>query len=168
MWCKLKVRQAVKNDAFEVSQLLEELTAVGKRNLPSDENFVSNQYIEHTDNIRCSVAVDQSGEILGIQILKRACEANAFGVEPGWGIIGTHVKPSAARRGVGKALFAATFKAAKEAGLEKIDATIGANNPEGLAYYEAIGFRTYKTSDGKVSKCFNASSFSEIPLNPNR
>lgn len=66
--------------------------------------------------------------------------------------MGTHVNPDAARRGVGKALFPVTLLAAKAYGLAKIDATIGANNPEGLGYYEAMGFRTYRTPDGKICK----------------
>lgn len=40
---------------------------------------------------------------------------------------------------------------------KKIDATIGDNNPDALAYYEAVGFRTYRTPDGKVCKCFEVS-----------
>ena len=114
-------------------------------------------YIEGADTIRCSVAEDAGGDLLGIQILKHATETNPYGVAPGWGIIGTHVSPRAARRGVGKALFAASLAAAREAGLEKVDASIGAGNVEGLAYYEAMGFRTYRTPDGKICKCLEIS-----------
>ena len=71
-----------------------------------------------------------------------------------WGIIGTHVKLDAARRGVGKTLFVATHKAAIDSGLKRIDATIAATNADGLFYYDAVGFRTYRTPDGKVCKCF--------------
>lgn len=150
----MKVRDAVLEDAAEISALLEELKALGKRTRPHDEAFVRDHYINGPDGIRCSVAEDDSGEILGIQILSHATETNPWGVTPGWGIIGTHVKASAARRGVGRALFAATHEAAVEAGLTKIDATIGADNADGLAYYEAIGFRTYRTPEGKICKCF--------------
>lgn len=72
---------------------------------------------------------------------------------PGWSIIGTYVKPDAARCGGGKALFRATRQAAKQAGLKKIDAPIAAHNSAGLSYYGAIGFRTYKTLLGKHCKC---------------
>ncbi|MCV3271118.1 GNAT family N-acetyltransferase [Roseobacter sinensis] len=150
----MKVRQAVADDAAEISAFLEELKALGKRTRPHDAAFVRDHYINGRDGIRCSVAVDDSGEILGLQILSRATETNPWGVTPGWGIIGTHVKASAARRGVGRALFAVTRKAAADAGLKKIDASIGADNVEGLAYYDAIGFRTYRTPDGKICKCF--------------
>lgn len=149
----MKTRPAVMSDADEISAFLQDLARLGKRTLPSDAEFVQTTYIDHPDNIRCTVAQDTDGRLLGLQILKRASEGNAYGVTPGWGIIGTHVRPDAARRGVGKALFAATHDAAIKAGLQKIDATIGANNPEGLAYYEAIGFRTYDTLEDRVRKC---------------
>jgi ribosomal protein S18 acetylase RimI-like enzyme len=48
-------------------------------------------------------------------------------------------------RGVGTALFAATLSAAEELNIEFINATIRADNTGGLAYYEKMGFRTYRT-----------------------
>ncbi len=149
----MKVREAVLTDAAEMSAFLQELAAAGKRSLPSDEDYARTNYIAHADNIRCSVVEDTDGCLLGLQVLKRASEGNAYGVTPGWGTIGTHVRPRAAGRGVGRALFGATLEAAKAAGLEKIDATIGSDNLEGLGYYEAMGFRDYKTSEKHVSKC---------------
>jgi hypothetical protein len=44
--------------------------------------------------------------------------------------------------------------AARTASINKIDATIGKTNSDGLAYYEAMEFRTYRTMDAKVCKCF--------------
>ncbi len=151
----MKTRQAVLADALEISAFLEQLVFVGKRNLPSDPEFVRCNYIAHADNIQCTVAVDNDGSILGLQILKIASEGNIYGVDIGWGIIGTHVRPDAARRGVGKALFKATHKAAVDAGIQKIDATIGASNPSGLSYYDAMGFNTYRMTSSKISKCFD-------------
>ena len=151
----MKVRQANIGDAAEIAGFLEELARLGKRNIPSDQDFVRTTYIDNADNICCLVAVDDNGEILGVQVLKLATPGNDYGVTPGWGIIGTHVKASAARRGVGRALFTATRSAAAGAGLKKIDATIGAGNAEGLAYYEAVGFYTHEKVNGRVSKCFD-------------
>lgn len=91
---------------------------------------------------------------MGLQIPKVASKGNTYGVAVAWGIIGTHVKPDVARRGVGKTLFAATRKAAVDAGLKKIDATIVATNADGISYYDAVGFQTYRASDDKVCKCF--------------
>lgn len=148
------VRDAVMGDALEISGFLEKLASIGKRNIPSDVGYVRTHYIGHADKIQCAVAEDDDGTLLGLQILKMASEGNAYGVDVGWGIIGTHVRPSAARRGVGKALFAATRKAAVDAGLSRIDATIGATNLEGISYYDAIGFETYRTLDTRICKCF--------------
>lgn len=150
----MKVREAEMSDASRISVILEQLVSLGKRSLPSDAEFVRTHYIAHPDNIQCTVVEDEDGSLLGLQILKVASEGNAYGVDVGWGIIGTHVSPDAARRGVGKALFAVTRKAASDFGLSNIDATIGATNLEGPSYYEAIGFKSYKTRDGRVCKCF--------------
>jgi len=49
-------------------------------------------------------------------------------------------------------LFSSSIEAAEQAGLEKIDAYIGADNPSGLRYYEAMGFRTYREPDGIIQK----------------
>ncbi|MEP5729832.1 MAG: GNAT family N-acetyltransferase [Sulfitobacter sp.] len=151
----MKIRQATIDDIPEICTFLMELTAIGKRRLPSDAAYVRSHYIEHPDAIQCAVAQVENGDLLGLQILKHASEGNPYGVTTGWGIIGTHVRPSAARRGIGKALFAATLTAAKAADLKKIDATIGSDNQEGLAYYDAIGFRSYKDLGRRVCKCFD-------------
>ncbi|MDE9451124.1 GNAT family N-acetyltransferase [Aliiroseovarius sp. Z3] len=148
----MKTRQATTEDAAEISAFLKELVDRGKRKRPWEETFVRDCYVNNPDGIQCSVAVDDDGTILGMQALSRAVQGNIYDVTPGWGIIGTHVKPSAARRGVGKALFAATLTAAQNAGIKNIDATIGSTNAEGLAYYEAMGFRTYRSADGAICK----------------
>lgn len=154
----MRVRQAAMGDALEISAFLEQLASLGKRNMPSDPEFVRTNYISHADNIQCAVAEDDDGTILGLQILKVASEGNIYGVAPGWGIIGTHVRPDAARRGAGRALFVVTQKAANDANLKKIDATISATNAEGQNYYDAIGFQTYRTPQGKVCKCFTVTA----------
>ncbi|MEM1273825.1 MAG: GNAT family N-acetyltransferase [Pseudomonadota bacterium] len=97
-----------------MSGLLKDLTASGKRKSPDNEAFVRAHYIEDPRKIRCSVA-EENGVILGFQSLIRADAGNTYGVEPGWGIIGTHIRPSAARQGVGRALFAVSLKAADDA-----------------------------------------------------
>ncbi|MBO6897594.1 MAG: GNAT family N-acetyltransferase [Shimia sp.] len=148
------IREARAEDAAEVSAFLQALVVLGKRRLPADEDFVRDVYIGHADNIACSVAEDADGSLLGIQILLRATEGNPYCVAPGWGIIGTHVNPKAARRGVGRKLFATTRAAAETAGLQRIEATIGAQSPGALAYYDSMGFETVARDDEKVRKVF--------------
>ncbi len=150
----MKIREVDLCDASQMSVLLQELVELGIRRSPSDREFVREHYIEHPDNIKCSVAEGADGSVLGFQILKIASPGNIYGVEVGWGIVGTHVRANAARRGVGKALFESTRSAAAEAGIQKIDATIGATNNEGLAYYDAMGFKTYRRPEGRVCKYF--------------
>jgi L-amino acid N-acyltransferase YncA len=52
----------------------------------------------------------------------------------------TFVALDAARRGVGRALFAATLPAARALGWRRLNAAVLATNPRGLAYYRAMGF----------------------------
>lgn len=149
------VRAVTLDDAEGMAAVQNAIFAAGLRKAPTDVATVTASYITHKDRIRCTVAVDEDGTILGFQSLTRATAAgNPYGVAEGWGIIGTHVSPTAARRGVGKALFSATIEAAKEAGLKDIDASIGADNALGQAYYEAIGFRTYRATEDRVCKAF--------------
>jgi ribosomal protein S18 acetylase RimI-like enzyme len=151
----VEIREARVSDADGMSQVLEELIAAGKRTKPGDPKFALSHYIEHPDRLHCFVALHDHSNILGFQSLKIASEGNPYGTCPGWGIIGTHVRPSAARMGVGSRLFTATLNSAREAGLPAIEAYIGAENDAALAYYEAVGFTTYRTADGVVCKALH-------------
>ena len=151
----MRIRQARQEDAGEISGFLQQLQALGKRSMPSDEGFVLDHYIMHPDALSCAVAEDEGGALIGLQSLKRASRDNPYGVTPGWGIIGTHVKPGEERRGVGRALFASTLEAAQAAGLKKIDASMAARSAEALGFYEALGFQTYRTTESQVCKCFD-------------
>ncbi|WP_080816601.1 GNAT family N-acetyltransferase [Agrobacterium deltaense] len=131
-----------------------EIFSAGLRKAPTDITAVLENYIQHADRIECSVAEDDDGRILGFQSLRYARTGNPYGVAEGWGIIGTHVSPQAARRGVGSALFAATRRAAEARGIQNIDATIGADNMLGQSYYDAMGFTTYRQPEGLVCKVY--------------
>ncbi len=150
----MKVRHATVRDADGMSVVLAEIISWWGSDRPSDPGHVQKFYVERPDVIQCSVAESKDGEILGFQVLKLAAEDNPYGVEPGWGIVGTYVKLDAGRQGVGSALFGTTLSAARRAGLTKIDATIGEDNKLGLGYYRAMGFRDYRTAPGKVSKFY--------------
>lgn len=149
---QVTVREATAEDAAAMSQILRDILTIWESERPSSVTHVLGHYVDHPDRLRCSVAVDDNGEILGFQSLKRATEGNAYGLPSGWGIIGTYVDAKAAGRGVGKALFASSLDAARAANVTEIDATIGASNESGLAFYDAIGFRTYQTKPGAVCK----------------
>lgn len=146
------VRPARQSDASGISAVLGALVKAGKRSKRSDVHFAQSHYIDHPNKIQCHVAVADDGEILGFQSIKMAEENNGYGAPPGWALIGTHVSPRAVRCGVGRALFIATMKAAQTSGVPAIEAFIGASNKEGQAYYEAMGFRDYRTTEGAVCK----------------
>lgn len=150
----MKVRPATSADAQGMSSALDEIFTAGLRKSAGDPQWVLAHYIEQEQRIECSVAEGELGRILGFQSLRHTSADNPYGVAEGWGIIGTHVSPHAARQGVGSALFQATVQAARAFGLQNIDATIGEGNAMGLAYYEAMGFRTYRTQEGVICKVY--------------
>ncbi|KKO01771.1 hypothetical protein LCGC14_0110920 [marine sediment metagenome] len=148
----IEVREATPDDAPRVSELLTEiLVSWSSQRLRSPQHVLGN-YIEHPDRIRCSIAQDETGQILGFQSLKIASDGNPYGLPTGWGIIGTYVSSDAGRKGVGKALFASSWEAAVAAGLSQIDATIGEDNDPALSYYGNLGFETYRVKPGAICK----------------
>ncbi|MFN3671354.1 MAG: GNAT family N-acetyltransferase [Bosea sp. (in: a-proteobacteria)] len=150
----MRTRSAVPHDAEAISSVLRAIIAETGRDRPSDPDFVLATYITHPDRIACTVALDEADDVVGFQSLRRAQPGNAYGAPAGWGIIGTHVAPRAERKGVGAMLFEVTRQAARDAELAKIDAGIGDKNEKGLSYYEARGFRTYKTEGGLIHKVY--------------
>lgn len=155
----MQIRSATTNDAGGMSKVLHDLLLAGKRKTAGGPDWVRTRYICDPDRICCSVAIDDDGSVLGFQSLKHAREGNPYGTPVGWGIIGTHIRPSAARRGIGMGLFAVSRKAALHAGLQQIEACIGADNEAGLAYYEAMGFRSHdRQVEGAICKSFAVSS----------
>lgn len=147
-----RVRAALVGDAQGMSSVLHEIVMSWESDRASSQEFVLDFYIRHCDQIACVVALDADDGVVGFQSLKLAVEGNPYGVAVGWGVIGTYVRLGTGRRGIGRALFAATLRAARDAGISTIDATIGEENGPALAYYEAIGFRTYRSQPGAVCK----------------
>ena len=148
----MKIRMAQRQDAAAMSEVLNDLAAAGKRRKPGDPAFARLHYILHPDRIQCALAVRDDGYVCGFQSLKLAHDGNRYGTPAGWGIIGTHVRPTCARQGAGRLLFSASMKAAKLAGLPAIEAYIGANNAEAIRYYDAMGFVTYRLVEGVECK----------------
>lgn len=153
----MRTRPAVADDAEAMGAVLRAIIAENGRERPNDRDFVLATYIAHPDRVACTIALDEAGTVLGFQSLRRARPSEPYGTPDGWGSIGTHVDPRAGRKGVGTALFAVTRQAAMEAGIDRIDAAIGAHNELGLAYYEARGFLTHRTENGVVHKVYTVS-----------
>lgn len=62
------------------------------------------------------------------------------------GTLGTYVDLEQRRHGIAKALFAATFEAARRKGYEKVFTFVRADNPAALAAYRAQGFEIIGTA----------------------
>lgn len=148
------IRPAAPTDAGDMAEVQNAIYRAGLRSTPVDVEQIRKRYLDQTYGIACTVA-EQDGRVIGFQSLKRAWPDNPYDVAEGWGIIGTHIHPDAGRGGLGRKLFAESLAAAKAAGLQHIDATIGADNEAGLAYYAAMGFVPYRDGDGAIPHRFD-------------
>lgn len=150
----MKIRPATTNDANGMAAVLAEIIDIWKSDRPTSAAHVQNFYIQDKGILQTTVAQEDDGSIIGFQVLKLAAAGNIYSVTPGWGIIGTYVKPGLGRRGIGSAMFEKTLLAAQNAKLENIDATIGRDNADGLAYYGACGFQAYRETEKAICKRF--------------
>ncbi|MDC7745595.1 GNAT family N-acetyltransferase [Rhizobium binxianense] len=132
----MHIRNAVSSDAEELSALLNEIIRAGGTTPLSAAEF-ADWFIDGKFPLVCHVAEhDQS--LVGFQSL------SLYGDPPkGFADIATFARMNPKTVGVGSALFPATKAAAKELGLEFINATIRADNVSGLGYYAKMGFETY-------------------------
>jgi L-amino acid N-acyltransferase YncA len=84
------------------------------------------------------------GRVMGFQVLEPfASYTKAFDHVA---TLGTYVDLDARRQGIARALFAATFEAARRKGFEKIFTFVRADNPAALAAYRAHGFGVIGTA----------------------
>lgn len=61
-----------------MSEMLQKLVAAGKRSARADVSFVQENYVGNPVGIRCSLAEDEDGNLLGFQSLIRATEGNRY------------------------------------------------------------------------------------------
>ena len=148
------LRPATLEDAEGMAAVQNAIFAAGLRKTPVDADRMRALYLAHPNTITTTLA-QREGRVLGFQWLGHAWEGNEYGVAPGWGMIGTHIHPEAGRLGIGRRLFAATLAAARQAGLAQIDASIGDDNAAALAYYQTMGFRPYRKSEGRIPHRFD-------------
>lgn len=144
------IRPATKADAQGMSDVLSPIITMWNSDRQSDPDHILERYIQNPNRIACTIA-ECDGQIIGFQSLQMATAENPYGVEPGWGIVGTYVALDAGRAGVGSALFRASLKAAQNAQLPWIDATIGKDNERGLAYYRKMGFDPYRDAGNALA-----------------
>lgn len=152
----LHIRTAWQQDASAMARILNDVISLGGRTAHRqafDERRIVNNFISPKLGISCFVAISAS-QLLGFQALEW-CDRNWPGEDPfpaDWAVIATYVEQRAHKRGVGRELFAETAKAAKEAGVCFIDATIRKENTVGQAFYQGTGFTDYRIGTETISK----------------
>ena len=147
------IRPAQPEDVPAMSAMLYALRDAGKRTRPCDQNFVLDSYVSSPHHVSCYIAVD-GAEVLGLQSLTHAYAGNPYGAPVGTGVIGTHVSPSAVRRGIGRGLFEMTLKAARMVSMDGIEAFIQKTNDEGHAYYGSMGFEPLREDGTALVRLF--------------
>ncbi|SMR82576.1 L-amino acid N-acyltransferase YncA [Aliiroseovarius halocynthiae] len=150
----ITTREATPDDAQAMSNLITPILEGWKSARRRDPDHMLANYIQNPDNIRCTVALDDAGRLVGFQSLILPSATNPYNTPEGWGEIGTYVALDAGRGGIGRVLFAASVQAAQAAGITTIEASIGDDNDNGLGFYSAIGFITYATEPGVIRKRF--------------
>ncbi len=148
------LRPATPDDAEAMAEVQNAIFAAGLRETAVDAEMMRQSYLEGSHSIGVTLAV-RDGQAMGFQWLGRAWPGNEYGVTPGSGMIGTHIRPDAGRSGLGRRLFSQTRVAALEAGLTHIEAPIDDENAVALAYYGALGFRPYRKSEGRTQCRFD-------------
>lgn len=140
----LRIRPARPADAAPLTRLLNDIIAAGGTTAmeePLTEGGLTDYFLSGPDVWCCHVAEEAStGEPVGFQAVCRYPD-----LPSGWGDIATFARRAPKLPGVGTALFPRTVAAARACALVAINAAIRADNASGLAYYEKMGFRTYRT-----------------------
>ena len=135
----IRVRSAQATDAQAMAEILNPLIEEGTSTALEGVQ-AADRWIEVASGsghrMACFVAEDADGEVLGFQFIEPSrqdpdgvCGINSF------------VRNGGGGRGVGRALFAETVKAATALGYREIGATIRGDNVSGLGYYAKMGFR---------------------------
>lgn len=139
------VRRALPSDAAAMVALQNDIIRIGGTTAHQTLRTaaqVQADYIAGPEVISCQLA-EEAGDVLGFQSVSRHPA-----LPEGWGDIGSYVKSGLQRGGVGQALFEATVKAVRAAGITTINATIRADNLPGLGYYTRRGFVDYGQDPG--------------------
>jgi L-amino acid N-acyltransferase YncA len=143
----VRIRDATPSDVSPLCDILNAIIRIGGTTAleePITEPRFTEYFIGGARFLACLVAEDaRNGGLLGFQALSRHPN-----LPEDWADIATFAKPEPKTPGVGRALFSTTRKRALALKLAAINAQIRADNRGGLAYYERMGFETYKVLEG--------------------
>jgi len=152
------VRPARSEDAVRMADILNTVIELGGRTSHTtrfDAARIEAEFIAAPRGVSCFVALVDGG-IAGFQAVEWSDPAWR-GEDPlpeDWAFISTYVAPEHHRRGLARAMFERSVRAARAAGVRCIDATIREGNDEALAYYGSVGFTEYRRRPGAVSTRF--------------
>jgi L-amino acid N-acyltransferase YncA len=139
------IRPVQESDAPAISEILNAIIATGKYTI-LEGPFTLQAELEFIQSFPESgmflVAECEDGRVLGFQNVSPASSENAMRHV---GIIGTYIAMDAQGQGVGGALAASTFTAARAKGFEKLTAMIRADNPRAIGFYVSQGFKIVGT-----------------------
>lgn len=148
----IHIRNVRVDDAEAVVKIFNPIIEAGLYTV-FDTPFTVEAEREYIENLRprsiFHVAVEQgSQQIMGFQSMDPFADyTRAF---EHVGVLGTFVDLNQRRRGIAKALFEATFAAAKEKGYEKLFTYIRADNSAALATYMRHEFRVVGTAHNQA------------------
>ena len=137
----MTIRPAIAEDADALSALLNAIIEIGGTTAienPLTPAEFRSWFITNPDSLSCAVAVDRGGGLAGFQALQLNRD-----LPQDWADIATFARVAPKLTGVGTALFEQTRSIADGLGVRFINATIRADNAQGLGYYAKMGFETY-------------------------
>lgn len=138
----MKIRQAQIGDVAELCLILNEIIDIGGTTayeLPLSEEEFKLHFLTGKDCLSCVLIEDESGCPLGFQGLSLSSHCSSDYAD-----IATFARVTGKVKGVGTKLFAETQKLGIQLGYKFINATIRADNTQGLSYYKKLGFIDYK------------------------
>ena len=144
----LRIRPAEPTDAAPLAALLNRIIDAGGYTImpgpvaPEDQRAFIRSF---PSNGVFLVAIDtQTGSLVGAQdVMPLSAETPAIRHV---GEISTFVELTLRGKGVGRRMCEATFEAARLEGFRKLRATIRADNPGAIAFYQSVGFETIGTA----------------------
>jgi hypothetical protein len=152
---KLRIRPAMASDAAPLCAILNAIIEIGGTTafeIPLSTAKFGDYFLEGKGVLACFVAEDlATGAPLGFQALSRDSD-----LPENWADIATFAKRTPGIPGVGTALFAQTRIKASALELIAINAVIRADNRGGLAYYDKMGFETYRIAKSDAPAGRNA------------
>jgi L-amino acid N-acyltransferase YncA len=132
------IRPASPDDITELCVILNEIIQTGGTTAietPLSHQDFRDYFLSGPDHICCYVAEADTGNLIGFQAMEHHHKLPRNCAD-----IATFAKQTAAKSGIGTALFQHTLRRATQTGLKSINATIRQDNALGIAYYSKMGF----------------------------